>query len=50
MDENLPVVEVDDNYSKSFSQEFYWLAKVCFYILGVPKNLCPVCVVAVEET
>lgn len=29
MDENLPVVEVDDNYSKSFSQEFYWLAKVC---------------------
>ncbi len=28
LDENLPVVAVDDNYSKSFSQEFYWLAKV----------------------
>ena len=28
MDENIPFVEVDDNYSKSFTQEFYWLSKV----------------------
>eukprot|EP00794_Sanderia_malayensis_P008924 gene8924-9876_t len=28
LDENLPVVEVDDTYSKTFQQEFYWLAKV----------------------
>lgn len=27
MDENLPVVECDDNYAKSFSQEFYWFSK-----------------------
>ncbi|XP_065065509.1 ankyrin repeat and fibronectin type-III domain-containing protein 1-like isoform X2 [Rhopilema esculentum] len=28
MDDNIPVVEVDDNFSKSFTQEFYWLAKI----------------------
>ena len=28
MDENLPIVECDENYSKSFVQEFYWLSKV----------------------
>ncbi|XP_057311242.1 ankyrin repeat and fibronectin type-III domain-containing protein 1-like isoform X3 [Hydractinia symbiolongicarpus] len=27
MDENLPVVECDENYSKSFNQEFYWFSK-----------------------
>lgn len=33
MDDNIPVVEVDDNYSKSFAQEFYWLAKVWSRVL-----------------
>jgi len=27
MDENLPIVECDENYSKSFAQEFYWFSK-----------------------
>ena len=28
IDDNIPFVEVDDNYSKSFTHEFYWLTKV----------------------
>ncbi|XP_065658350.1 ankyrin-repeat and fibronectin type III domain-containing 1 isoform X8 [Hydra vulgaris] len=28
IDENLPIVECDDSYSKSFTHEFYWFSKI----------------------